>query len=410
MEVFPYMKRLLVLVLVLLLAISSTAFAKVELEMNYWMSEQDEGILPAVEAFNASQDEIVVNASSIPWAQYWDKLVVGLPVGSAPDVFAINALNVVDYARNGYLLNITDLFESGAVDVSKYPAHTIATHTVDGVLWGIPRDYDAIAVYYNKTLFDAAGVEYPKDGWTWDEFIETAKKLTDPDAGIYGCSIAADSQAFGYDYIYGNGGKLFDENGMCVVNSPENVEAFQKLYDAIHVEKISATVEEQVEIAKDVRFLSGTDAMTFDGSWNMATFAENFGDALGVVSLPVMKEASTISHSLSWVGAATTEHPEEVKKFLTYMAGYDAQAQAAEAVIPAYEGTAELWAAKFADYNTDAFLGAIKSGAAHQLPAANKNVQQIYTRFNDYMTEMLTTGEIESNLAAMEAEFNELLK
>ena len=87
-----------------------------------------------------------------------------------------------------------------------------------------------------------------------------------------------------------------------------------------------------------------------------------------------------------------------------------AQAQAAEAVIPAYEGTAELWAAKFADYNTDAFLGAIKSGAAHQLPAANKNVQQIYTRFNDYMTEMLTTGEIESNLAAMEAEFNELLK
>ena len=106
----------------------------------------------------------------------------------------------------------------------------------------------------------------------------------------------------------------------------------------------------------------------------------------------------------------TTEHPEEVKKFLTYMAGYDAQAQAAEAVIPAYEGTAELWAAKFADYNTDAFLGAIKSGAAHQLPAANKNVQQIFTRFNDYMTEMLTTGEIESNLAAMEAEFNELLK
>ena len=86
------MKKLLVLVLVLLLAISSTAFAKVELEMNYWMSEQDEGILPAVEAFNASQDEIVVNASSIPWAQYWDKLVVGLPVGSAPDVFAINAL------------------------------------------------------------------------------------------------------------------------------------------------------------------------------------------------------------------------------------------------------------------------------------------------------------------------------
>ena len=404
------MKKLLVLVLVLLLALGSTAYAAVELEMNYWMSEQDEGILPAIEAFNASQDEIVVNASSIPWSQYWDKLVVGLPAGSAPDVFSINALNVVDYARNGYLLDITDLFESGAVDVTKYPAHTVATHTVDGVLRGIPRDFDAIAVYYNKTLFDEAGVEYPKDGWTWDEFIETAKKLTNPDAGVHGCSIAADGQAFGYDYIYGNGGMLFDENGMCVVNTPENVEAFQKLHDAIHVEKISATVEEQVEIAKNVRFLSGTDAMTFDGSWNMATYQEAYGDMLGVVSLPIMKEATTISHSLSWVGAATTKHPEEVKKFLTYLAGYEAQAQAAQAVIPAYEGTPELWAAKFADYNTDAFLGPIASGAAHPLPAANKNVQQIFARFNDYMTEMLSTGDIEANLAAMEAEFNELLK
>ena len=404
------MKKLLVLVLVLLLTLGSTAYAAVELEMNYWMSEQDEGILPAIEAFNASQDEIVVNASSIPWSQYWDKLVVGLPAGSAPDVFTINALNVVDYARNGYLLDITDLFESGAVDVTKYPAHTVATHTVDGVLRGIPRDFDAIAVYYNKTLFDEAGVEYPKDGWTWDEFIETAKKLTNPDAGIHGCSIAANGQAFGYDYIYGNGGMLFDENGMYVVNTPENAEAFQKLHDAIHVEKISATVEEQVEIAKNIRFLSGTDAMVFDGSWNMATYQEAYSDMLGVVSLPIMKEATTISHSLSWVDAATTKHSEEVKKFLTYLAGYEAQAQAAQAVIPAYEGTPELWAAKFADYNTDAFLGPIASGAAHPLPAANKNVQQIFARFNEYMTEMLSTGDIEANLAAMEAEFNELLK
>ena len=404
------MKKLLVLVLVLLLTLGSTAYAAVELEMNYWMSEQDEGILPAIEAFNASQDEIVVNASSIPWSQYWDKLVVGLPAGSAPDVFSINALNVVDYARNGYLLDITDLFESGALDVTKYLAHTVATHTVDGVLRGIPRDFDAIAVYYNKTLFDEAGVEYPKDGWTWDEFIETAKKLTNPDAGIHGCSIAANGQAVGYDYIYGTDGMLFDETGMYVVNTPENAEAFQKLHDAIHVEKISATVEEQVEIAKNVRFLSGTDAMVFDGSWNMATYQEAYGDMLGVVSLPIMKEATTISHSLSWVDAATTKHSEEVKKFLTYLAGYEAQAQAAQAVIPAYEGTPELWAAKFADYNTDAFLGPIASGAAHPLPAANKNVQQIFARFNDYMTEMLSTGDIEANLAAMEAEFNELLK
>lgn len=404
------MKKMLVLVLALIMALSSTAFAATELEMNFWMAEQEDGIMAAVEAFNASQDEIKVNASVVPWAQYWDKLVVGLPAGSAPDVFAINALNVVDYARNGYLLDLTDLFESGAIDVTKYPAHAIDTHTVDGVLRGVPRDYDAIAVFYNKDMFDAAGVAYPEDGWTWDQFIETAKALTDAENGVYGCCIQAAGQAFGYDYIYGNGGQLFDENGMCVVNSPENVEAFTKLYEAITVHGISPTVEEQVEIDSDTRFQSYMTAMTFGGSWNMGLYVDAFGESLGVVSLPVMKEKSTISHSLSWVGAASTAHPEEVKTFLTYMAGAEAQGFASVQVIPAYEGTDAQWAARFENYNTGAFLDAIAEGWAHALPAANKNVQEIFTQFDSYMVEMLTTGEIESNLAAMEAAFNELLK
>jgi multiple sugar transport system substrate-binding protein len=151
-------------------------------------------------------------------------------------------------------------------------------------------------------------------------------------------------------------------------------------------------------------------AMTFGGSWNMGLYVDAFGESLGVVQLPVMKEKSTISHSLSWVGAASTAHPEEVKTFLTYMAGAEAQAFASVQVIPAYEGTDAQWAARFENYNTNAFLGAIAEGWAHALPAAEKNVQEIFTKFDSYMVEMLSTGEIETNLAAMEAEFNELLK
>lgn len=404
------MRKFLVLTLALLMVLSSTAFAAVELEMNYWMSEQETGIMAAVEAFNASQDEIKVNASTVPWDQYWDKLVTGLPAGSAPDIFSINALNVRDYAVNGYLLDISDLFESGAVDLTKFPQHVIDTHTVDGTLWGIPKDYDCIAVFYNKDMFDAAGVEYPSDDWTWDEFIEIAKKLTDADNGVYGTAIAPTGQQFGYDYLFDNGGQLFDENGMCVVNTPEAVEVFQKLADAILVEGVSPTVEDQVEIDADTRFQSGMIAMTFNGSWQVGTYVDVWGESLGIAPLPAMKERKTVSHALSWVGAACTEHPEEVKKFLTWMGSYDAQAMTADVVIPAYEGCAELWANAFEGYNTAPFLDAVKDGWAVPLPAAEKNVQEIFTRFNDYMTEMLSTGEIESNLEAMEAEFNELLK
>ena len=403
------MKKLLVLVLALLMVLSSSAFAATELEMNYWMSEQESGIMAAVEAFNASQDEIHVNASTVPWGQYWDKLITGLPAGSAPDIFSINALNVRDYAKNGYLLDITDLFESGHVDVTKFPQHVIDIHTVNGTLWGIPKDFDSIAVFYNKDMFDAAGVAYPADDWTWDDFIETAKALTDAENGIYGVAVAASGQAWGYDYIYGNGGEVFDENGACVVNSPEAIEAMQKLADAILVEGVSPSVEDQVELDGHTRFLSGMIAMNFGGSWNMGTYVEAFGDRLGVVALPIMKERKTISHGLSWVGAASTQHPEEVKKFLEFMGTYEAQAYTANVVIPAYEGCADLWAEAFADYNTEAFLGASKEGWGVGLPAADKNTQEIFTRFDDYMTEMLSTGEIESNMAAMQDEFNALL-
>ena len=404
------MKKILVLVLALAMALGSTAFAAVELEMNYWMSEQETGIMAAIDAFNASQDEIHVNASTVPWAQYWDKLVTGLPAGSAPDIFSINALNVRDYAKNGYLLDITDLFESGRVDVEKFAPSAVKTHTVDDVLWGIPKDYDSIAVFYNKDLFDAAGVDYPTDDWTWDEFIEIAKALTDADNGVYGVAIQPTGQQFGYDYIYGNGGEVFAEDGSCVVYSPASVEAIQKLADAILVEGISPTVEDQVELNADTRFQSGMIAMTFNGSWQMGAYAGVFGDRVGVAALPIMSERKTISHSLSWVGAATTEHPEEVKTFLEWMGTYDAQAMTAEVVIPAYEGCDTLWAEAFADYNTEAFLGASAEGWGVPLPAADKNTQEIFSRFDDYMTEMLSSGEVDANLKAMQDEFNDLLK
>lgn len=401
------MKKLLVLVLALVMALSSTAFAAVELEMNYWMSEQEAGIQAAVDAFNASQDEIHVNASTVPWGQYWDKLVTGLPAGSAPDVFSINALNVRDYAKNGYLLDISDLFADGRVDLSKFPEHVKETHTVNDILWGIPKDFDSIAVFYNKDLFDAAGVEYPSDDWTWDDFIATAKALTTED--VYGICITPYGQECCYDFIFGNGGQVFDDTGACVVNSPEAAEALQKLYDAITVEGISPSVEDQVEINADTRFQSGMVAMCFGGSWNMGTYVDVFGESLGVAPMPIMKERKTISHCLSWVGASSTQHPEEVKKFLAFMGTYDAQAQTADVVIPAYEGCDELWAAKFEGYNTEAFLGAANEGWAVPLPAAETNTQQIFTRFDDYMTEILSSGEVEANLAAMEEEFNGLL-
>ncbi len=403
------MKKLLVLTLALLMALSSTAFAAVELEFNYWSSEQEAGITAVVDAFNASQDEIHVTATIVPWDQFWEKLSVGLPAGSAPDVFTINALNVVDYAKNGYLLDISDLFESGAVDVSKFPQSAIDTHTVDGTLWAVPKDYDNIAVYYNKSMFDAAGVEYPTNDWTWDEFIEIAKQLTDVDSGIYGAALTPNGQSLVYDYIAGNGGELFDEEGNCVVNSPENVEALTKIAEAFLSGEVCPSVEAMVEINADTRFQSGMVAMNFAGSWMVAEYVECWGDDLGIVALPVMKEHKTTSHSLGWAAAASTEHPEEVKTFLTYLGSEEAGELLSTVVIPAYEGTDTMWSDRYIEYGADVFTTAAAEGWTVPLPAASNNAAEVYDTFDNYMSEILSSGEVESNLAALQDEINALI-
>lgn len=403
------MKKLLVLTLALLMALSSTAFAAVELEFNYWSSEQEAGITAVVDAFNASQDEIHVTATIVPWDQFWEKLSVGLPAGSAPDVFTINALNVVDYAKNGYLLDISDLFESGAVDLSKFPQSAIDTHTVDGTLWAVPKDYDNIAVFYNKSMFDAAGIEYPTNDWTWDEFIEIARQLTDVDSGIYGAALTPKGQQLVYDYIAGNGGEIFDEEGNCVVNSPENVETLTKLAEAFLAGDITPSVEALVEIDANTRFQSGMAAMTFDGSWYTAEYVECWGDDLGIVALPVMKEHKTTSHSLGWAASASTEHPEEVKTFLTYLGSQEAGELLSSVVIPAYEGTDTMWSDTYAAYGADVFTTAAAENWTVALPAASHNAAEVFDTFDNYMSEILSSGEVESNLAALQDEISALI-
>ena len=186
------MKKVLCLVLTaMLLLAASAASAATQLEMLCWMGEQQEGIDAMVDAFNASQKDIELTVSYMSKSAYFEKLNIGLPAGSAPDIIALNVPSDIDYSKRGFLLDISDLFESGAIDLSRYPEHTIAAHTIDGVLHGVPRDYDSIAVYYNKAIFDAAGEPYPTGDWTWEEFVEVAKRITRADEGIYGTCIAS---------------------------------------------------------------------------------------------------------------------------------------------------------------------------------------------------------------------------
>lgn len=405
------MKKLVSLLLAAILCLSAvgSAFAAVDIDILCWMSEQEPGITAAIDAFNESQDEIYVNVSYLTRSAMEERLQISFPSGEAPDIISMNVPMDIDYSTKGYLLDVSDLYENGSIVASNYPQHTLDSHTVNGKINGVVRDYDCVALFYNKALFDAAGVAYPTDAMSWDEFMDLAAKMTDKEAGIHGYAVMSATNVCVYDYMLSAGAYPYDENGYSTLNSEACKAALQKLADAIHVAGVSPTMDEQVELSAQNRFINGQLAMFSAGSWSLVTLAEALGDDLGVVIMPAMGEKPiSISNSLTWGISYCTKHPEEAKKVLTYLASFESQAYTAQSVIPAFTGTDAMWVDMYKDYGSEVFLKTIEAGYGHGIPYAKVSVNEVNTMVNNAIAEVLKTGDV-SILDAHVAEINKVI-
>lgn len=125
-----------------------------------------------------------------------------------PDVFWMHSNNSQMYMKNNKLLKLDDYIEkSDKVDMSNYMSEITELYTYDGSYYAVPKDYDTIALWYNKKMFDDAGLEYPNENWTWDDLYEAAKKLTTGDK--YGfCMNTSNDQDTYYNMVYSMGGYI----------------------------------------------------------------------------------------------------------------------------------------------------------------------------------------------------------
>src|SRR6185312_3058474 len=157
---------------------------KVSLSYGVWDANQVPAMQKIVTAFEAENPTITVTVQQTPWADYWTKLQAAASGGSAPDVFWMNGPNFQLYAANNVLRPLTDT--DPHPDTSVYPPALAKLYQYKNVQYGLPKDFDTVGLWYNKALFDAAGVAYPTASWTWADFQAAAKKLTDPAKGVYG--------------------------------------------------------------------------------------------------------------------------------------------------------------------------------------------------------------------------------
>ena len=133
------------------------------LNITIWDTAQQDGLNQIVKEFT-EETGIQASIQVVTWDQYWTLLEAGAQGGDMPDVFWMHSNEAQKYMANGILLDLTDyIANSDKLEMDQYPQELKDFYTYDGKTYAIPKDRDTIALWYNKTMFDEAGLEYPNE-------------------------------------------------------------------------------------------------------------------------------------------------------------------------------------------------------------------------------------------------------
>lgn len=384
--------------------------AKVTLSYAVWDKNQVPVMEELAAAFTKDHPNITVNVQLTPWADYWTKLRAAVTGGAAPDVFWMNGPNFQLYADNGVIMPLTDRINAAKVDLGSYPKALVDLYTFEGKVYGLPKDFDTVGVWYNKELFDAAGVAYPAGNWTWADFKATAAKLTNPAKGVYAIGANLSGQEYFYNTIYQAGGHVIAADGRSSgYDNPATIEGLRFWTDLIK-NKHSPDLKTMTDTAPLQLFESGKLAMYWGGSWNAIPFSSNdyTKSRVDVAPLPMGVKQATIIHGLANVVSAKTAHPAQAWEFVKFLGSKPAaEILGRKGPIPAYAGTQQAWTAANPQFKLQVFLDAVEYAVPYP-------VSRNTAAWNDEEAKQLArawNGEVDVEVAAkaLAAEMNALL-
>lgn len=343
---------------------SIVAQEKVTITYGIWDSRQEPGLRQIADDFEKANPNIKVDIQVTGWDEYWTMLEAAATGGALPDVFWMHSNEIYKYAVNDMLLEMDAMIEQDSVDLSKFPKGLVEIYHINDKQYALPKDFDTIALWYNKKMFDEAGLQYPNETWTWDDLKEAAKKLTKEDKSQYGITTQLVNQEGYYNYVYSNGGTILTEERKSGYDDPKTIEALEFYFSFVH-EGLSPMSYKDGDSRAFLE--NGVAAMGTFGSWQLSAFLANdyLRENFDVAALP-MKDGKRVSiyNGLGNAIAANTAHKDEAWKFVAYLSSKEAQEKAAElgVAISAYEGTAETWVNSNKDFNLQVFIDMVKDG------------------------------------------------
>jgi len=268
--------------------------------LNYWLwdDNQTASYQACADAFHTANPNITITITQTAWAQYWQNLTTQLASGDAPDVWTDHASYYPQFVTSNQILDIQPYVDRDKVDLTQYQAGLADLFVKDGKRYGLPKDWDTMALAYNTTLLSAQGVDAatmadltwnPTDGGTLEQVIA---KATVDKSGHNGLDPAFDKNnvaVYGFlpewadgsqgqngwgDLAVSNGFTYLDKNPWGThynYDDPKlaaTISWFKQLIDKGYAPKF----DQQSTIGRDAVMDAGQGAITITGSWNINTY------------------------------------------------------------------------------------------------------------------------------------------
>ena len=297
-----------------------------DVTISVWALDRD--IQPApnlVKDFNALNTGIKVEFRQIQFDDVVSEAMRAYSTGQAPDIIAVDNPEHALFASRGAFLDLTDMIaKSEVVKTENYFPGPLASTMWDGKNFGIPKATNTIALYYNKDMFKAKGLDPDKPPQTWAELVETARTLTDPAANVYGLTFSAKANEEGtFQFLpwAQMAGASYES-----INTEGAVKALDTWKTIIDEKLASPDTLTRSQWDSTGTFNSGNAAMAISGPWELDRMVEEAKFDWGVALLPVPEEGAERSSAMgdfNWAIFANSEHPEEAFKVLEYFVSQD---------------------------------------------------------------------------------------
>lgn len=286
-----------------------------------------------VSAFEAANPEIVIEL--VPVSSHGDhmaKLAADFAAGDPADLFIVNYRRFGQLARSGAIIPAADYIDQIDLELADLFPEPVEAFKVDGKLMCLPQNASSVAVYYNRALFEQAEVPEPPAAWTWEDFVETSRALTQDTDGdgatdIYGLATEASLIRMA-PFVWQAGGDIVDdakEPTKMTLFGDEAIKAMSYFIDLRREHKIAPSLEEAEAEDPEARFARGGAAMMLDSRRATANLRQVEGLDFDVAPLPHDVNKATALHADGYCISSRSKRAAEAQKLIEFAMSEEGQ-------------------------------------------------------------------------------------